>query len=648
VRAPHYCSLCIMSGKSAAIVRPSFETGHLLTFRTPRSAVSQSASLVGSSVLAGASPPGLNSMRSSAAPSPARVARSDSVALTTPRSDLAAGALMQKLLNDEHAVAAQNMSEMAGRRDISIMKLSDMCSLLRADLQSLEQENAQLSAKLRASETESQELRVRIGTMSQREALYQESVSQHANLQKEFSELRSREQVVALSLTQAERQRDAALQQLGQCKLETAAATDSAAHASTLMQAMECDLVSVQRAWASVQDSLAACAAERDALQLRLSQLQRELEVSAHSDAQNRIQVDLLKESVACSQELQARSDSIVLQLRQELQRQQQSTEHVSFEFQSEQMRAKALEEDSKALQLAHKDETDALQGRIHSDQVLLKQQRNEIFDLISARDAAQHKCDELQSNAVSLESSRADVYNALQAQISANAQYTAEIRELRHALDTLPSKQRDHFENELRRCRQASTGLQSQLDLFEQQSAEFSALCSSQQQSIHALTQKLEANTTERLALEMQLDSLRSRVQKHEAAYASLSQESQAQLSHLSDDAKQAHAKTNELRLALSDMTSRFNEISGALARAVVDLEVKDSELKSTAKQARTKSHQQEDSLSRLQDQYLKLQHESIENSSRLQQQLLAAEQSAASRASRIIALEEAISGKR
>jgi chromosome segregation ATPase len=213
--------------------------------------------------------------------------------------------------------------------------------------------------------------------------------------------------------------------------------------------------------------------------------------------------------------------------------------------------------------------------------------------------------------------------------------------------LDTLPSKQRDHFENELRCCRQASANLQSQLDSVQQQAADFSALCSSQQQSLHALTQKLEANSTERGALEMQLDLLRARAQKQEAAHASLSQESQAQVSQLCGDALQANAKINELQRALSDMTSRCNEISCALSQAVADLQIKDSELKATTKQARTKAQQQEESLYRLQEQHLQLQHEFSETSSRLQQQALAADQSAASRASRIVSLEEALTGK-
>ncbi len=561
---------------------------------------------------------------------------------------------MQKLLKDEHAVAAQSMIEIANRRDISILKLSEMCSLLRADLHSLEQDNAQLSSKLRASEAESQELRLRISSMSQREAVFQQSESRNAILKQEFAELSSRERTVALSLKQAEHQRDDALHQLSQSKLQSAAATESAHHASILMQAMETDLISAERSRNSFQESLNACkeslnacAAERDGLQQTLSQLQQELRISMHSDAQGRMQIDLLKENVARGQESQSRSECCVQELQQELRTQQQSTEHLTSELQSERMRARANDEEYKSLLAARQDEIAALQSRIHSNELLLKQQQNEISELISARNAAQSKCDELQSNVASLEIRRADVYDALQAQISANAHCTAEIRELRNALDTLPSKQRDHFENELRCCRQASANLQSQLDSVQQQAADFSALCSSQQQSLHALTQKLEANSTERGALEMQLDLLRARAQKQEAAHASLSQESQAQVTQLCGDALQANAKINELQRALSDMTSRCNEISCALSQAVADLQIKDSELKATTKQARTKAQQQEESLSRLQEQHLQLQHEFSETSSRLQQQALAADQSAASRASRIVSLEEALTGK-
>jgi predicted nucleic acid-binding Zn-ribbon protein len=92
--------------------------------------------------------------------------------------------------------------------------------------------------------------------------------------------------------------------------------------------------------------------------------------------------------------------------------------------------------------------------------------------------------------------------------------------------------------------------------------------------------------------------------------------------------------------------MTSRYNDISGALSKAAADLEFKDLELKSTIKQARTKSLQQAESQSQLEDQHLQLQHEFNETSARLQQQLQVAEQSAASRDSRIMALEEALTG--
>ena len=332
-----------------------------------------------------------------------------------------------------------------------------------------------------------------------------------------------------------------------------------------------------------------------------------------------------------------------MLQLQQELQRQQQCTEQVTSQLQNEQIRARASEEEHKALLSTQKNDNVALQNQVHSKEIMLQEKQNEISELIAGRRAALSKCDELHSKIATLENARTDWNDAMQAQISANARSTAEIRELRNALETQSSTQRDHFENELRRSRQASDTLQHQMDSVQKQSAEFAALCSSQQQSIQDLTQKMDMYSTERQALEMQLDLLRSRAQKH----ATLNQESQSQISCLSGDLSQARAKINELQLALGAMTSRYDEVEGALSNTVAQLEFKDSELKSTIKQARTKSLQHEESSSRLQDQYLQLQHEFSESTSRLQQQVLAAERSAASRASRIAALEEALTGE-
>ncbi len=334
-------------------------------------------------------------------------------------------------------------------------------------------------------------------------------------------------------------------------------------------------------------------------------------------------------------------------QLQQELQRQQQFTEQVTSQLQNEQIRARASEEEHKALLSTQKNDNAALQNQVHSKEVILQEQQNEISELIAGRRAALSKCDELHLKIATLENARADWNDAMQAQISANARSTAEIRELRNALETQSSTQRDHFENELRRSRQASETLQNQMDSVQKQSAEFAALCSRQQQSIQDLTQKMEMHSTERQALEMQMDLLRCRAQKHESAFVTLNQESQSQISRLSSDLTQARAKIDELQLALGAMTSRYDEIEGAMSHTAAELESKDSELKSTMKQARTKSLQQEESASRLQDQYLQLQHEFSESTSRLQQQLLAAERSAASRASRITALEEALTGE-
>ena len=266
-----------MSGKSLPFIRPSFDTGHLLTFKTPHSAASKSEqSPAGSHVFTGTFSPGQSSARSSAAPSPFQTTRPDAAAVRTLRGDLTAGALLQKLLNDEHALASQSMNEVGSRRDISILKLSEMCSVLRSDLYSLEQHNAQLSAKLGASHAESQELRHQIDVMTQRETVFQQSDRQHTKLQKEHDELRSREQLLALSLKEAEAERDQALHHLTQSKLQATAASESARNASILMQAMETDLRSAERARQSFQESLNARTLERDALQQRL----RELEVS--------------------------------------------------------------------------------------------------------------------------------------------------------------------------------------------------------------------------------------------------------------------------------------------------------------------------------------------------------------------------------
>jgi len=627
------------SSKSLAVPRPAFDTSHLLTFKTPQS--SQAVpSPAAAHTLAGA----YTSNQSSAASSPARAVGAQ--APHALRSDMTSGALLQKLLTDERAVAAQNMSEIANRRDISILKLSEMCSFLRADLDSLEKDNAQLSAALQTCEIESQQLRLHIASMSKREVVFSHLESQHARLREEFAELRAQEQSVSLSLRQTQLERDNALQQLSKCKLQTAAASESARHAAILMQAMEADLASAERCKRDLHESLASCALERDGLRQRLSLLQSELEAARHSDAQSSIQIDALKENFARSQECQSRCDSDILQLRQELQRQQQLVEELAGQVESGKALARAKEEEYTTLQSLQNDELVSLRSQAHSNQLLVKEQQNEISELMSARNVSRSTCQELQLKITTLEVSHADVSDALQAQIAANARSAAEIRDLRCALETKSSKQREHFENELRSSSLAQSTLQIQLESAQQQSSACAALCSSQQQSIDELLQKLERCGTERAAMEMQIDSIRSGAQKHEAAYARLSQDTGAQISQLSGQLKESRAKNHELQLALSSMTSRYNDISGALSKAAADLEFKDLELKSTIKQARTKSLQQAESQSQLEDQHLQLQHEFNETSARLQQQLQVAEQSAASRDSRIMALEEALTG--
>ena len=539
------------------------------------------------------------------------------------------------------------MSEIANRRDISILKLSEMCSLLRADLQSLEQDNVQLSARLQSSEAESQQLRLHIGTLSHHEARFHQLESQHSILQTEFAELRSREQDLSTSLKETERDRDHALHQLSQSKLKTAAANESARHATTLMQAIETDLLSAERARQNLQDLLTSCELERDGLQGRYLEVQRELEISRNKDAQSTMQIDLLKQNIADSQKAQSRSDSALLHLRQELQRQQECSEDFRSQLQSAQALARTKEEESNTLHSMHGDELAALRNQIISNQILVKEKQNDISLLISEKNEAQSKCKDLQLKILSLESSRTDLSDTLQAQISANARSAAQIRELQAELETQSSKQRDHFENELRHSRDTSATLQAQLDSVKQQVAVSAELCLSQQQSIYVLTHKLEVSSSERMALEIESDSLRSRVHKFEAALASMNQESQAQISNLSSDLCESKAKIKELQHALSNVTCQCNELSSAHSTAAADLELKDLELKSTIKQARSKIQELEESRSQLQVQYLQLQHEFSETTAQLQQQLLASEQSASSRASRILALEETLAGK-
>jgi chromosome segregation ATPase len=512
----------------------------------------------------------------------------------------------------------------------------------------LERENTQLSATLKAGDSESQQLRLQIASMSQREALFCQSESRHAKIQSEFVELRAREQTLALSLKEAERERKIACNQLSQFKQQTSTATESARHASILMQAMEADLSSAERARQNLQASLTACALERDELQQQLRRAQQELEVSRCSDARKSVQIDLLAKNLADNQESQSRSDSVVLQLRQELLRQQQFTEDFRSQMQIAQSLVLAKEEEYTSMLSMQKDENVALRSQIESSQALLTQQQKELSELISVRNAAQSKCKELQSSIESLENSRADLCDSLQAQINANARCSAEIRDLRTALENQSSKQRENFDKELNLCRQEIVDLQSQLQSEQQQSAACNAICSSQQQSIHELSKKLELSATERAAVAMQLDSLRVRAQKEEAAYSRLNQDSKSQISQLSSDLMHSHSKMNELQTALSNMTSRCNQISGELSKATSDLEFKDSELKATIKQARAKSLQQEELYSQLQDQHVCLQHDFSETSARLQQQLLGCQQNAASKASRILALEDALTGKK
>lgn len=537
-------------------------------------------------------------------------------------------------------MAAQNISEVANRRDISILKLSEMCCLLRAELDSLERENAHHSAKLGVCDADSQQQRLQIGNMLQREALFRQSESQHSKLQGEFAELRAREQALSLSLKEAEHEREQTSHQLSQCMQQTAIANESARHASILMKAMESDLMTSERARQVLQDSATASAGERDRLRQELQRVLQELEVFRGLNTQNTAQSELFKQQIADSQESLSRSDSALSQLRLELQSQQQLSEELRSQLQSAQLRALAKEEEHNSILSIQKEDVVALRSQLNSSQSLSKQQQIEISKLTLTSNAAQSKCKELQSKIESLEISHADMSVALQAQISSNARCTAENRDLRTAFESQSSQQRDLFEREM-------ATLQSQLESIQQQSDACATLCSSQQQTMHAMTQKIELNRTERAAMEVQLDSVRSRVQKQEAAYSDLNQKSQTQISQLTSELSESHTKINELQIAISGMTSRYNDLSGALSKATSDFEFKDSEFKAAMKQARTKALKQEELYSKLQDQYVLFQQETSETSARLQQQLLASEHNAASKASRILALEDALTGK-
>jgi chromosome segregation ATPase len=326
--------------------------------------------------------------------------------------------------------------------------------------------------------------------------------------------------------------------------------------------------------------------------------------------------------------------------------RQQQRAEDFRIQIQSSQSLSRAKEEEHFAALAAKDDELVGLRSQICSYESLLKEQQSEISELNSARNAAQSKCQALQSQLVTLETSVSNISDALQSQMSANARSVAEVRELRTALETQTSTQREHYENELRHSRHSCASLQSQLHAAQQLSAASAALCSNQQQSIDDLTKQLEAVSSEKAAMAMEVDLFRTLAHKHEAAHASLSQQSQTQISSLSVEVQQSRAKAGELQSALCDASARCHEFSCALSKATADLEFKEAELKAAVKQARTKSQQQEDIHSQLHNQVLLLQHELSETSARFQQQLLASEQNVLSKASRIAALEDALAG--
>jgi chromosome segregation ATPase len=295
------------------------------------------------------------------------------------RADLTSGSLMHKLLADEHSVAAQNMNEIVSRRDINIMRLSEMCSFLRADLNALEQTNFELSAKLKACEVESQQLRHKIESASHREVVFSQVEKELAELKKSHEELRLREHMLTVTLKETEREKDAASKQLHQFNLQSAAAAESARNSSIMMQAMEDDLRSAERSRLSAQESLAASALERDELRQKWSQAQQ-------LSAENQIRIDSLKEQLASCRESESRSNSAVVELRQEVLRQQQRAEDFRIQIQSSQSLSRAKEEEHFAALAAKDDELVGLRSQICSYESLLKEQQSEISELNSAR----------------------------------------------------------------------------------------------------------------------------------------------------------------------------------------------------------------------------------------------------------------------